>query len=389
MIGISLGLLVSFFVTLAVVRVSPRLGHVLLDHELKGVQKFHATPVPRIGGLGVFLSFCACVAAAGIFDTGLMGQMLVLLACSLPAFGSGLVEDVTKRVSPRARLLCTMAATLAACFALDATVNRLDLPMIDPALHFAPVAIVLTVIAVAGMANSVNLIDGLNGLASVTAVTIFGSIALVAHQVGDPFVQTVALTMIGATLGFIILNFPSGAIFLGDGGAYFIGFMLGETLVLLITRHPEVSPSYVMVALYPLFETVFSIYRRVIVRGHSAGAPDAVHLHTLLYRRIMRTGLQSGCGNNKVRRNSMTSPYLWTLNLLAVVPATLFWDNSAVLLVCTLLFAVVYVALYRSVVKFRTPALLLAPRRRLLTIGARPAVFQCGQVSDSSGPVNE
>jgi UDP-N-acetylmuramyl pentapeptide phosphotransferase/UDP-N-acetylglucosamine-1-phosphate transferase len=252
-------------------------------------------------------------------------------------------------------------------------VHRVDLQGIDVLLRIAPVAFAFTVLAVSGMANSINIIDGFNGLASVVSIMIFASIALVSHQLGDVLVQTIALTMIGATLGFVIWNFPGGSIFLGDGGAYFIGFMLGESLVLLITRHPNVSPSYVMVALYPLFETVFSIYRRTIVRGRAAGAPDAVHLHTLIYRRVMMIrGGSSECRDNR-RSNSMTSPYLWLLNLFAVVPATLFWNNGPALLGFALFFALVYVALYRSIVKFRTPEWFVVGRRRPSPAAATPA----------------
>lgn len=364
MIGILAGFIASFLITWIVVLLAPQFGRLIFDHDLNGIQKMHVAPVPRVGGLGLFLAFGVCIGIGYLVDTGVEHDLLVAFCCGLPAFGSGFVEDLTKKVSPRCRLLFTAIATFAACFALNAVVRRVDLVGVDFLLGFAPVAIAFTVLAVSGMANSINIIDGFNGLASVVSIMIFASIAFVAHQLDDSLVQTIALTMIGATLGFVIWNFPSGSIFLGDGGAYFLGFMLGESLVLLISRHPNVSGSYVMVALYPLFETVFSIYRRVFVRGESAGAPDAVHLHTLIYRRVMLLGTGRGERRDNKRRNSMTSPYLWALNLIAVVPATLFWDDGAVLLGFTLLFAVVYVALYRSIVKFRTPEWLVAGRRR-------------------------
>ncbi|MFM0204975.1 glycosyltransferase [Paraburkholderia fungorum] len=368
MIGIALAFAASFSVTWAVVYFSPQFGRFLFDHDLDGVQKFHVAPVPRIGGLGIFIAVIVCIGAAIVVNTGLGDELFWLVCCSLPAFGSGFIEDLTKKVSPRVRLLSTMLATLLACFAFNAIVRRLDLPLIDVALSAAPVAIGFTVIAVAGMANSINIIDGFNGLASTVSVMIFASIAFVSYQVGDPLVLTVALTMIGAILGFVIWNFPGGAIFLGDGGAYFIGFMLGESLVLLIVRHPEVSASYAMVALYPLFETLFSIYRRKFVRGTSPGAPDGVHLHTLIYRRVMLIGAGASELRTRTRRNSMTSPYLWVLNLFAVVPATLFWDDRGWLLASTILFIALYVSLYSSIVKFRTPSWLIARHRPPLLV---------------------
>ncbi|MFM0505045.1 MraY family glycosyltransferase [Paraburkholderia caffeinilytica] len=380
MIGIGLAFAASFIVTWGVVYFSPQFGRFLFDHDLDGVQKFHVAPVPRIGGLGIFIAIVVCAGAAAMVDKGPGDELFWLICCSLPAFGSGFIEDLTKKVSPRVRLLSTMLATLLACFAFHAVVRRLDLPLIDVALSAAPVAFGFTVIAVAGMANSINIIDGFNGLASTVSMMIFASIAFVAYQVGDPLVLMIALTMIGAILGFVIWNFPAGAIFLGDGGAYFIGFMLGESLVLLIVRHPEVSASYAMVALYPLFETLFSIYRRKFVRGTSPGAPDGVHLHTLIYRRVMLIGAGASVQRTRTRRNSMTSPYLWVLNLFAVVPATLFWDDRAWLLASTALFVALYVSLYSSIVKFRTPSWLIA-RRRPPSLVKR--VFQGGPGEES------
>lgn len=376
MIGMVAGFVAAFSITWIVVIIAPQFGRLIFDHDLDGVQKMHVAPVPRVGGLAIFAAFGVCIAIGDLAGTGSDGKLFLLWCCALPAFGSGLVEDLTKKVSPRVRLLCTATATLITCFVFHAVVRRVDLHGVDLVLGIAPVAFAFTVLAVSGMANSVNIIDGFNGLASVVSVVIFASIALVSHELGDVLIQTIALTMIGAILGFVIWNFPGGAIFLGDGGAYFIGFVLGESLVLLITRHPNVSASYVMVALYPLFETVFSIYRRVIVRGRAAGAPDAVHLHTLIYRRVMLLGAGSAKEADGRRRNSMTSPYLWLLNLLAVVPATLFWGNGPVLLCFTLFFAFVYVALYRSIVKFRAPRWLIVGRRRPSVVVVRPA-FSC------------
>ncbi|KVD68742.1 hypothetical protein WK15_32420 [Burkholderia ubonensis] len=78
-------------------------------------------------------------------------------------------------------------------------------------------------------------------------------------------------------------------IFPGDGGAYFIGFMLAELAILLVMRNREVSAWYpVLLFMYPIFETCFSIYRKKFVRGMSPGNPDGVHRHMLVYKRLMR-----------------------------------------------------------------------------------------------------
>lgn len=349
------GFVASFLTTWVLIRVSSSLGRLLLDHDLDAVQKFHSTPVPRIGGISIFLAFSGCVLLADVLATSYIRELTLLLACSLPAFCSGVIEDVTKKVSPRIRLLCAMAASCATCLFLHAVIRHVDLPGLSSLLSFSVLAVGLTVLAVAGLSNSINIIDGFNGLASIVSVTIFASIVFVSLQVGDPLVLAISLTMIGSILGFWLWNFPGGAIFLGDGGAYFIGFMLGEAIVLLIARHPNVSPGYAIVALYPLFETLFSIYRRKFVRGTSPSVADGVHLHTLLYRRVVLMRAHGRDSRLSAKRNAMTSPYLWVLNLFAVVPATLFWNDAAWLAVSAAAFVALYVALYRAIVRFRTP----------------------------------
>jgi UDP-N-acetylmuramyl pentapeptide phosphotransferase/UDP-N-acetylglucosamine-1-phosphate transferase len=356
MLNLALGFISSFCMTLLIVRYAGRYGTYLLDTDLQGVQKNHAYAVPRVGGIGIVCATCVTFATGALFGTNPRGESMLLLACAAPAFGSGCLEDLTKRVSPRARLLCAMAGALCGAFALHAVVARVDLPMIDHGLVLLPIGIGFTVLTVAGLTNAVNLIDGMNGLASVTSILIFASIGYVAHEVGDWLVMSVALTMIGAIGGFVLWNFPVASIFLGDGGAYFIGFTMAELLVLLIARHPSVCAWYaVVVAIYPLFETAFSIYRRKLVRGRPVSEPDGVHLHTLIYRRIALKGADFRDPRQRSRRNARTSPYLWALCTIGIVPASLFWNKPLVLALTALAFMVVYVWLYVSIVRFKTP----------------------------------
>jgi hypothetical protein len=107
--------------------------------------------------------------------------------------------------------------------------------------------------------------------------------------------------------------------------------------------------------IYPAFETVFSAYRRMFVRGHSPAMPDGIHLHSLIFRRIVQWAVGRKEARALMRRNSLTSPYLWLLSLMAVVPATLFWRHTSVLIFFCILFIVSYVWLYARIVRFKSP----------------------------------
>ncbi|MBB3195155.1 MraY family glycosyltransferase [Roseateles terrae] len=348
---------VAAVITLYVVHSSTRHGHLSADHDLSGPQKFHARPVPRIGGVGIFAGLASMVLAAHYLQGGVNAKLgALLLLCGLPAFGAGLIEDFTKRVSPGKRLLATAVSAALGVFVLGAAITRTDIPGLDLIVGTAAGAFIATVFTVAGVANSVNIIDGFNGLSSMCVSLMLLTLAYVAYQVGDTELALWALAGVGAILGFFVWNYPSGMIFLGDGGAYFMGFYLAEMGILLISRHSEVSPLFaLMVCIYPVFETLFSIYRRRVLRDVSPGAPDGIHLHSLIYRRLMRWAIGARDARAMTRRNSMTAPYLWTLCISSLAPALLFWDSTPMILACMVLFGVIYVGLYWRIVRFRTP----------------------------------
>jgi len=351
----------SFLVTLWIVRSAfhVRFSH---DHDQSGPQKFHVRPVPRIGGLGIVLGVAAGFAALAL--RGADGRFATtLMACAMPVFLTGMTEDITKNVSPRRRLAAAALSAAFAAFAMDGVIARTDLPGVDWLVASRIGSILLAVFVVAGFANAVNIIDGFNGLAAMCVVIMLICIAYVAFQVGDVEIGWLALAGVGAVLGFFVWNFPAGLVFLGDGGAYFLGFYVGELAILLVHRNGRVSPMFaLLLGIYPVFETVFSIYRRRVVRGRPVGMPDGAHLHSLIYRRLLRWAAGERTARELTRRNSMTSPYLWVLAMLSGVPAVMWWENSLVLGGFIVLFAITYISLYRRIVRFKIPRFLRLSR---------------------------
>lgn len=361
--------LISFFVsiliTLIVIR-QAKLHGAALDSNMSGVQKVHTHAVPRIGGIGIFLSVVV-TGLVTMWRAPPIGRAIVLLlVCSGIAFLGGIVEDFTQRVSPARRLALTMCAAVLGYWLLDARIEHID-GLFSQMLSLDTIwlSLPLTVLAVAGIANAVNIIDGFNGLASVVTICMLLSLGYVALQVNDMFVLVAALMVAGATAGFLVWNYPAGLIFLGDGGAYFLGFMLGELSILLVMRNPQVSTWYAgLLLIYPVFETLFSIYRRIFLRGRSPGMPDGIHLHSLIFRRLVLWAVGPRDARALTRRNSMTSPYLWLLSLMAVMPATLLWRHSFLLILFCLLFVVSYVWLYARIVRFKAPRWMILGRRK-------------------------
>ena len=347
----------SLVVTLLVLRYSHLHGRFTADHDLDGVQKFHSVPVPRVGGLGLMVGLLVAFGFRWVQrpEVGQFG--LLLLASALPAFGFGFIEDITKRVGVKVRFFATASSAAMAGYFFDAWLTSLQMLGIDDLIGQYPLlSIFVTCFAVAGVANAFNIIDGYNGLSGMVGVIILGGIAYVAFKLNDVEIMIAALAMMGAILGFLVFNYPRGLIFLGDGGAYLIGFWVAELSVLLTARHPEVSKWFpLLLCAYPIFETLFTIYRRVVIHRTHPGMPDAAHLHQMIYKRVVRWAVGSNESADIVIRNSLTAPFLWVLTAMAVMPAVLFWDNAWALRGFALLFAVTYILLYRRLVQFKTP----------------------------------
>ncbi|WP_374536433.1 MraY family glycosyltransferase [Chitinimonas taiwanensis] len=333
--------------------------HVTADHDLDGPQKFHATAVPRVGGVPIYIGLL--LGLAWVDWKHLSDPSLIVALVAVPAFFGGLADDLTKRVGPFPRLIATFCSAALGYFFLGAALVRVNLPYVDDLLHWLPLlSFVLTLVTVGGVANAINIVDGYNGLSGMVTLLILGGMGFIAFEVGDTLILSVCIATCGAVLGFLIWNYPNGLIFSGDGGAYLMGFMIGELALLLMARNPEVSAwALLLLTIYPVFETLFSVYRRKFLQGRPVGYPDALHLHQMIYRRLVRWMVGSKEAKQKTQRNALTSVYLWFLTVLSVIPAVLFWNSSALSIISILLFVLFYLFIYRRLVRFRAPQRLI------------------------------
>jgi UDP-GlcNAc:undecaprenyl-phosphate/decaprenyl-phosphate GlcNAc-1-phosphate transferase len=338
-------------------------GHAL-RYSAEMPQRFHSGHVPRLGGVAM-LAACAVGWGWIAFSPALgvpnqiradapFAAALCLVAFFAVAVGT--FEDVSQRVAVRYRLLLTLATAVLATWLLSLAVPRLGAHFADPFWAATPwLGVVLAVIAITGLPHAFNLIDGYNGLAGTVALICCLALGYVALQVGDRQLAGVALVLAGATAGFLVWNYPHGLIFAGDGGAYLWGVIIAIDSILLVQRHPQVSPWFPMLLLiYPVLETLFSIYRKA-ARGQSQGVADALHFHQLIYRRIVREVFEDDAARRMLIRNNRTSPYLWGFALLTVVPAVLAWHSTPWLVSFTALSVVTYVWAYVSIVRFKVP----------------------------------
>ncbi len=287
-----------------------------------------------------------------------------MLLAALPVFALGVAEDLTKRIGVKVRLMAAFVSGALFLSLFDVSSIRLDIPIVDSLMAYPAVAILFLAFAIAGLSNAYNIIDGFNGLASMVGIIAATAILYVAFKVQDPFVMGFAFITIGSIAGFFLWNYPRGLIFLGDGGAYLIGLLIAFASILLVVRHPSVSPWFaLMVNAYPIFETLFTIWRRTVHQGRNPGLPDGAHFHSLIYRRVMRWVCQDGKPHQYLG-NAKTSPYLWILSSLGVIPAVLWWQSTSFLMGSAAVFIMFYVYAYRTIVTFKVPTGIGRPPRQ-------------------------
>jgi UDP-N-acetylmuramyl pentapeptide phosphotransferase/UDP-N-acetylglucosamine-1-phosphate transferase len=345
------------------------------DHDLSGPQKFHSGSVPRIGGLGIAVGVSLGIVSREIIQQNGMGIEEYMLLSACPVFLVGLVEDLTKRAAITVRAAFTALGAFIAALLMSSIINRIDIPLLDTLLEVPTLSLIITVFAVTGVTNAYNIIDGFNGLSSMVGMIALLALGYLGVTLHDSEIAFLSFVMAGAILGFLVLNYPRGLIFLGDGGAYLIGFWIAVLSVLMVARHAEVSPWFaLMINGYPILETLFTIYRRWIHQGKNPGHPDGIHFHSLIYRRLLNRrgmntisassqGSNAGSLNHSAKpldsttfnANARTSPYLWLLSSLSVIPTVLWWQTTWVLMICALLFTLFYLWLYTSIVRFKTP----------------------------------
>jgi UDP-GlcNAc:undecaprenyl-phosphate GlcNAc-1-phosphate transferase len=354
MLPMMLGFGVTFIATWLLCRLSKGLS-IGLD-SAQGVQKFHVNPTSRLGGIAIFLGLAGSgTSVSGIAEFNHYSTWFLLAA--VPVWLAGLTEDVTRRVGPTLRLVMATVSAAWLFGTLGVSVNRTDVWPIDLLLSIPGVPLCVTLLVVAGFTHSVNIVDGFHGLACGLVIIAISGLAFMAWKVGDSLLVQMSLTSLAVVLGFFVFNWPRGAIFLGDAGAYLIGFWAVELGILLALRNPQISPmAPVVVGLLPLIETLFSMYRRNLIKNNPINQPDALHLHSLVYRRILFNPSLKYTANKLNAINAKVALFFWLPAVIFAILACIFAESTETQLVLMLIYLMMYNWLYMRLVRFNTPA---------------------------------
>ncbi|PAF42993.1 hypothetical protein BKH45_02680 [Helicobacter sp. 11S03491-1] len=307
--------------------------HIFIDKaDSNKPQRIHIAHTSRAGGVGIFLAFCLIFFAGDYLSLNLYFFIAFTIV-----FISGLSEDFSASLSPKTRLLIQLLGVCIGIFGVGAVIT--DLSPIIKLPYFLGIA--FSLFGIIGVCNAINIIDGLNGLAGGICIMAFTAIGIAGFIVKADFILLASIIGAGGVMGFIILNFPKGKIFLGDGGAYMLGFILAILLSVLTQKNTYVSTWFgLTIMIYPVWEVLFSIYRRKIKRNLSPMQPDRMHLHMLLHKRVFKN-------------NPLSSAIIWLFNLPFMILGVIFMHRAWVLMGICIVFIIIYMIIYRRLVKFK------------------------------------
>lgn len=311
-----------------------------MQNDLSARQAQHKRPTPRIGGAAVIVGLAV---ATLFYARHIQTDLLLALAAGVVVFGVGLREDISRDMSPKARLLAAFASAALAIVLSGAMVPRFGLPYVDSLIGFIGVGVFVTMLWSAGACHALNLIDGLNGLASGYSMMAAAGYFLIGGITGDADVQLVSALLFVALFGFFVLNWPFGRVFLGDAGAYAIGHVLSWLGIILLARNPEgAGLAAVLILFWPVADTAFAIIRRRLL-DKDTDQPDRLHFHHLVVRALRLL-------TNKQFNPDMLNPTATLVMLpFIAVPISMgviFWSNGIGALVGLLFFALLFVSTY-------------------------------------------
>jgi len=316
-----------------------------------GPQKIHSSPIPRIGGCGIFLG----ILGASFFITSQNNLLINLFILSTsPFFLIGLIEDLHSHISVKYRFLALFFSATLVVLVAGFRIEDLGFKYANALLATDLFATLFSAFAITGLINSFNIIDGLNGLCSFITLIIISSIFCISMVYSDIDLAGVCLISIGAIIGFLIWNYPAPKFFLGDSGAYLCGGLISLLSIALVSRNNQVSPWFLFsLNVYPIFETIFSIYRRTYNKNSHPGKADRAHLHSLIFKRLLSKRRLFSLGNFH-NSNSISSGLIFIFYFFWSITCVAFHKNSMALIFLSIIFIFLYLYVYKNIINFKT-----------------------------------
>ena len=311
----------SFFSFFIIQKFSHKImGGLLLDNDFDKPQAFHKSDIPRSGGLACLISFYIFALLNNLLFTKIYIDYLVL---GTGLFLIGFLDDIKFRLSPKARLALMTAILLFSVKIFSIQIYGIDFIILNQILSIKIFYLLFIILCFLFIINGSNLVDGFNGLLAFQLI-IINSILLFINIENELQPLSILITaQIIILLIFLLFNFPSAKIFMGDGGAYLFGAFTALNVIETNNLNPNVSAFFFTILLFYLFFEVFFSFLRKLAQKKSPIKPDSEHLHMLSYKILNLKNSYRDC-------NYLNTLYINFIYCLLVLPSILVRENGTV-----------------------------------------------------------
>lgn len=333
--------LLSFAMCLALILLTRRSGRMSgRKGDLSAVQAMHDTPTSRLGGFGIFV---AVLAGSAFASEPFLSEYWDLIFAGALLFIVGMLEDIGVSISPKLRLLACACASALVIWLAGTWLPRIGVPGFDTLMGYWWLGVPMTLLMTSAVANGFNLIDGVNGLAAITAISAALALSVIASKAGYGDMQRLLLMLAAGIVGFFLLNYPFGLIFLGDAGAYTIGFILSWFGISILLEASFVSPWAILLTMFwPLADTLLAMFRR-FRQNRNAMLPDRLHVHQMVMRALEIHVL----GRNRRRlANPLSSFILAPFVIAPPLVGVQLWNQNMLAFFSVIIFLVLFFVSY-------------------------------------------
>ena len=339
---LSIFTLITFYIFLIVSKYSFKIKKgILLDKDFSKPQAFHLFAVSRSGGIAGIISLNIFFLIYFLLNAIILFEYIFI---SNLMFLTGFLDDIKIKITPLKRLLLMIILLFISIHFLPLKILHIDITFLENFLQIDIFSSIFVMLCFLFIINGANLIDGFNGLLSINLVIINTILLYINVSSGNNEFSIFLIAQIIILLSFLLFNFPSAKIFLGDGGSYVMGSLVALNSIITNNLNPNYSSFFFCTLLFYLFFEVLFSFLRKVVQNKSPVHPDNKHLHMLLYKKI-----SSIFGKDK--GNYINSIVINSVYIILVLPAIYFakdpvvskyWFSSLMAI-----YLLIYIRLYR------------------------------------------
>ena len=281
---LSIFTLLTFFIFLMISKYSYKIKNgALLDKDFSKPQAFHLQAISRSGGVAGIISLNIFFLIYFLLYSKILYEYIFI--CNL-MFVIGFLDDIKIKVSPLKRLLMMIFSLLFSIHFMSIGIFNIEIPFLLNFLKNDIFSSIFVLLCFLFIINGANLIDGFNGLLVINLVIINSVLLYINILNGNNEFSIFLIAQIIILLSFLLFNFPSAKIFLGDSGSYVLGSLVALNTIITNNLNSEYSSFFFCTLLFYIFFEVFFSFLRKVVQRKSPIHPDNNHLHMLIYKKI-------------------------------------------------------------------------------------------------------